>query len=306
MPRLIDLTGKKVGRLTVREYLGSGMWFCDCDCGNTKIAKGVNLRRGDTKSCGCLSRGVLIEGERAEFKCFNKKPQYKDLSGMRFGSLTVVETCGKRGTRLLWRCVCDCGADVVLTARQLNDGSHIGCNDCMSFAVMNSLPDREWRPITEYENLYAVSDHGEVFSYQTCKLLKPARHDRGYLAVELYKDGKHSRAYVHRLTACAFLDNSDNLPEVNHIDGNKRNNCVDNLEWVTPRENYDHAVQHELYQRGEDRHNSKLTADDVRYIRKNCIKFDPEVGIKPIAARLGVSDAAVGAILRGNNWKWVE
>ena len=282
------------------------MWLCDCACGNTKTVRGGSLRRGDTRSCGCLSLRVHIDGERDEYKCLNWTPQYKDLSGMRFGALTVVEPCGKRGRRLLWKCICDCGAEITLTARQLSDGSHTGCDDCMSLEVMNSFAGREWRPIRGYENLYAVSNYGEVFSFQTHKVLKAIKQSRGYLRVVLHKNGEQSSAYIHRLTASAFLDNSNNLPEVNHIDGNKCNNYVGNLEWVTSRENYDHAIQHELYQRGEDRPLSKLTVDDVRYIRENCIKFDSEFGIKPIAAALGVSSTAVGKILNGENWKWVE
>lgn len=176
----------------------------------------------------------------------------------------------------------------------------------MSLAKMNGFIGRKWKAVPGYEGLYAVSDYGEVFSFQTCKVLNTHEHNRGYLMVTLYKDGNGSTEYVHRLTATAFLDNSDNLPEVNHIDGNKHNNCVGNLEWVTSKENHDHAVRHELYQRGEERPNSKLSVDDVRYIRENCVKFDSELGIRPVAASLGVSEAAVRKILNGESWGWVE
>ena len=98
-----------------------------------------------------------------------------------------------------------------------------------------------WKPIQGYEGLYEISNTGKVKSLIKGRLLKPANHVKGYLFTTLTKDGKHSRFYIHRLVASAFLGSESRDKEVNHIDGNKKNNCVENLEWCTGIENKEHA-----------------------------------------------------------------
>lgn len=85
---------------------------------------------------------------------------------------------------------------------------------------------------------YWVSEHGKVYSEKR-KCFKPLspRVNKGYLAVDLYKEDKKYEKYIHRLVAEAFISNPDNLPQVNHIDEDKFNNSIDNLEWSTPRDN---------------------------------------------------------------------
>ena len=96
----------------------------------------------------------------------------------------------------------------------------------------------EWRPIEGYEGLYEVSNTGRVRSLDRyCyrlhkgKVLSPAKDTDGYLQVVLHCNGKQHQRKVHRLVAQAFIENPDNLPEVNHKDEDKTNNRVDNLEW---------------------------------------------------------------------------
>lgn len=74
-------------------------------------------------------------------------------------------------------------------------------------------------------------------------LLKPSKDENGYLLVRISKNGHTKRVFVHRLVAEAFIENPDHKPTVNHIDGDKTNNSVDNLEWATYKENRDHAVR---------------------------------------------------------------
>lgn len=97
-----------------------------------------------------------------------------------------------------------------------------------------------WKPITGYEGLYEVSDAGAVRCRKTdhYRLLKQ-KYNRftGYYAVDLRKDGKYKTCSVHRLVATAFLPNPDGLPYVNHIDEDKTNNSVENLEWCTSQYN---------------------------------------------------------------------
>lgn len=95
-----------------------------------------------------------------------------------------------------------------------------------------------WRDIAGYEGIYQVSNMGRVKSSKNKyeKFLKPVTCG-GYQRVRLCKNGNEKMKYVHRLVACAFIENSRNLNEVDHIDRNKANNRVDNLRWVTHSEN---------------------------------------------------------------------
>lgn len=103
-----------------------------------------------------------------------------------------------------------------------------------------------WKPVKDFEGLYEVSNMGNVRSLNyrctgEIKILKPGKDKRGYLKVNLYKSSKYSSKRVHRLVATAFIPNLDNKTQVNHIDGNKQNNTVSNLEWCTNSENMQHA-----------------------------------------------------------------
>ena len=106
----------------------------------------------------------------------------------------------------------------------------------------------EWRAIKGFESLYEVSSCGDVKSIKHDKLLRGTEHNgkQHYLYVSLCKNGKVVKRLIHRLVAEAFIDNPQNKPQVNHIDGNPQNNCVENLEWVTNAENTQHAYDTKL------------------------------------------------------------
>ena len=94
-----------------------------------------------------------------------------------------------------------------------------------------------WRDIKGYEGLYEVSDKGEVRNYITRKLIVGDINNFGYYRVKLYKNKKQKTFFRHRLVAQAFIQNPDNLPEVNHIDGDKSHNYKENLEWSSRTHN---------------------------------------------------------------------
>lgn len=109
-----------------------------------------------------------------------------------------------------------------------------------------------WKPVKDYEGIYEVSDTGLVRSldrvdrlnrFKKGTLKAPCDNGRGYLCVNLKAHGKQAQKTIHRLVATAFIPNPDNLPVINHIDGNRGNNDISNLEWCTQLENMRHAFK---------------------------------------------------------------
>ena len=105
----------------------------------------------------------------------------------------------------------------------------------------------EMKDIPGWENLYACTTDGKIWSHRSKKFLKPTKNPRGYLHVTFTKDNKRYDYRVHRLVAMTFIDNPNNKEQVNHIDGDKLNNYLNNLEWVTAEENIEHAKTHNLF-----------------------------------------------------------
>ena len=134
---------------------------------------------------------------------------------------------------------------------------------------MNTLLEEVWLPVVGFEDVYQVSSLGDIKRIGRARGAKPGRilrpglnrKEEGYLFVFLYENCVSKRHYVHRIVARAFHGPQPDGHEVNHKDGNKRNCCADNLEWVTKKENAVHSVQvlrHGLVGRtGEDHPSSR-------------------------------------------------
>lgn len=126
----------------------------------------------------------------------------------------------------------------------------------------------EWKNIKGYEGLYQVSNLGRVRSLKYRKtnntnILKLSIDNRGYQRICLFKNDKRKSYLVHRLVAQTFIPNSNNYTEVNHIDENPSNNCVDNLEWCDAKYNINYGTRIErvrqkiIYKNGKEHHLSK-------------------------------------------------
>lgn len=89
------------------------------------------------------------------------------------------------------------------------------------------------KEIDNYEGLYAVTSCGKIWSYRNKRFLTPRKNKKGYLSVLLCNNGVEKDFKIHRLVANAYIPNSENLPQINHKDENKQNNCISNLEWCT-------------------------------------------------------------------------
>lgn len=127
MSKIKDETGKRYGRLTVIERAETSAdrrmayWLCKCDCGNMKVARGVDLRRGGTRSCGCLQR------ENGRKNVVAGYHNLKDLTGERFGKLVVLRTGSGSKHGAKWVCKCDCGNIVEVYGKSLRSGNTKTC-----------------------------------------------------------------------------------------------------------------------------------------------------------------------------------
>ena len=99
------------------------------------------------------------------------------------------------------------------------------------------------KDIAGYEGIYAVTSCGKVWSYKYKKFLKPRANSDGYLQVNLSRNGKYKSCTIHRLVAEAYIPNPDNLPQINHKDENKENNCLQNLEWCDAKYNNNYGTR---------------------------------------------------------------
>ena len=134
------------------------------------------------------------------------------------------------------------------------------------------------RDVVGYENIYGVTSCGKVYSYKSKKFLKPLVDKDGYLFVQLYKDRKMKPYKIHRLVASAYLPNPDNLPEVDHIDNDKTHNYVNNLQWLSHKDNSRKSKNKPILQYDLDGNFIKeweCTADvgkEVQHNIRHCLK----------------------------------
>lgn len=161
-----------------------------------------------------------------------------------------------------------------------------------------------WRTIENYAGFYEISNLGNVKSLKRLvdnhsgfkkllkeKYLKTHISKTGYFVVDLKKNNQRKTFKIHRLIAIAFIDKIDGKNYINHIDGNKLNNYISNLEWCTIQENNKHAEKLGLKKdSGVNNSKSKLNQDDVFYIRNSNLK------LKELALMFKMNESTISKI----------
>lgn len=163
----------------------------------------------------------------------------------------------------------------------------------------------EWRSIPDWEGYYLISEYGKCKSVRRSGtvggVVKNAT-SKGYLRVLLSANGKRKPISIHRAVALAFVPNPKNYPNVNHKDGNKKNNHYTNLEWCDHKMNALHATRVLKVGCGETNGRAKLTQREVDFIRYMKLKF-PTISAAEIAQFYNMSDVAILHIINFKNWK---
>lgn len=176
-----------------------------------------------------------------------------------------------------------------------------------------------WKDVTGYEGGYLISNFGRLKSLERKvkikggayrnkaeKIINPKINVKGYNFHYLSLNGKKKGLYFHRLVAICFISNPENKIEVNHIDGNKSNNNVSNLEWCSKSENMIHSYKTGLHKptRGSINGMAKLNDEKVLEIKKKYLFND--VRIKNLAIEYNVNGSCICNIVHGKRWKHVK
>lgn len=175
--------------------------------------------------------------------------------------------------------------------------------------------NEEWRDVVGWEGMYKVSNCGRIFSLPRRDkrnrswggyYMSFTKNKYGYLTVNLTRDAKQKRYAVHRLVACAFLQNPNNYKEINHKDENKENNNLSNLEWCTRSYNVTYGRLDEKFRKhrvaGERCGRSKITLEQVNEIRAKYVRNSRKFGLPSLAKEYGISPSQVGNIVREKSW----
>ena len=173
-----------------------------------------------------------------------------------------------------------------------------------------------WKPVEFLNGRYEVSNSGKLRNTKTKRELKAPINSHGYKSVVMRPketNGKAINVSIHKVVAKAFLGEKPDGYVINHKDGDKTNNTVENLEYVTPGENNRHALNTGLRKpanmkglspKGESHYNAKLTENEVREIRR--IHNETGYGSRRIAKMFGVTCGCISKILANKSWKHID
>jgi len=166
----------------------------------------------------------------------------------------------------------------------------------------------EWVKCEDWPGYWA-STAGEVMTTKSrrSKILKPIRGKRNYLIISMWKNAKRSTKPIHRLIGETFIPNPKNKREINHKDGNKYNNEVSNLEWVTTQENVNHKInvlkRSGPFSKGQNHCNAKFRDKDIPKIRR---AVENKQTMRSMAKLYHVSTTTIARIIRRETWGHIE
>lgn len=157
--------------------------------------------------------------------------------------------------------------------------------------------------IPEFEGLYSINEYGVIYSHYRNKLMSPVEDSDGYLIVCLHKNKKQMNRKIHRLVASTFIEQSNK--QINHKDGNKKNNFYKNLEYCNHTDNQRHAWKTGLKKakRGKLSHYAKLDEKEVKEIKK---LLNLGLSQTRIAKNYGVTQPTISRIKYNKSWKDIE
>lgn len=158
----------------------------------------------------------------------------------------------------------------------------------------------------DYGDFYEVSNYGEIRNSKTHKIRRKNVLKTGYYFVSGSLGSRENKITFknHKAVAETFMPNLNNLPIVNHKDGNKLNNYIENLEWCTYSDNAIHASEHNLLRihKGTDNYNAKFNSKMVEYIKNNYIPYDKEFGTRGLGRKFNVSHKTIVRILQNKSY----
>lgn len=157
------------------------------------------------------------------------------------------------------------------------------------------------KDIFGYEGLYAITSCGKVWSYKSKRFLKPEILPKGYLRVNLYKNGKMTHHLIHRLVAMAYIPNPNELPHVGHDDDIPSHNWVNNLYWTDFLENNNHGNRIEKAAQKHKKQVKQMTLNgDFIKLWDGCVDAEKALGIKSIYRAANGSRKSAG----GYRWEY--
>lgn len=234
----------------------------------------------------------------------------------------VTGGCFFMETKICCNCKVEKSIDQFYKRDCAKDGHAGSCKECSEHnrgtplpQVIN-LPNENWLPVIindgMYADFYMVSNKGRIKSKNhrilngygaSERVLTLFANPRGYIGLRLCLNGKTRAFVVHRLVATSFISNPENKPHINHKDGVKSNNNVENIEWCTRKENMVHARDMGLLgdHSGENSGRNKLTNEQVLSMRAEYIKFKHQF----LNKKYGVSNSQIAAIVSRKTWKHI-
>lgn len=259
MSKMIDLTGRVFGKLTVVRAVGSNkcgqkLWECTCECGGTTVSAASSLLRGTSRSCGCLAHPI------------------KDMIGQKFGKLTVIDRAekkpGSKKRAAWWLCRCDCGRETTVDGSSLRSGNTQSCGDCSwgSYEFTASGVIGHFADDTVMQIDY--SDYPQVRKHRWW-----IDRSSGYFITSIDS---------HLIALHNFLMPAPEGMVCDHINRDKHDNRRRNLRYATPQEN--------SRNRSKARNNTTGFIGVCWHIRKK--KYVAQIKVDNRTINLGCFDSA--------------